>query len=225
MFVKFSSHDVVLQVALDFTEREKALRIAELSVAGGADWIEAGTPLIKSVGISIVRELKDRYNDKKIVADMKTMDTGRLEVELAVKNGADVVSVLGVADNKTIMDAIQAAHENNAILMVDLINCKDIVQRAKEIERLGADIILVHAGIDQQVQGISPFEGLRKIHNVVRVPLAVAGGLTAETIPEAIEMGANVIIVGGAITKSEDPTLATKKIKEAIISAIKNKKK
>jgi len=106
----------VLQVALDFIEKEVALRVAEASVRGGADWIEAGTPLIKSLGISIVKELKEEFPSKIIVADMKTMDTGKLETELAIKNGANIVSILGVADDNTIKDAIRVAHENNVRL-------------------------------------------------------------------------------------------------------------
>ncbi|HEC94778.1 MAG TPA: bifunctional hexulose-6-phosphate synthase/ribonuclease regulator, partial [Thermoplasmatales archaeon] len=41
---------VVLQVALDLLNAHRALKIAEEAVNGGADWLEAGTPLIKSEG-------------------------------------------------------------------------------------------------------------------------------------------------------------------------------
>ena len=35
-----------LQVALDFVELPRALKVDEAAVAGGADYVEAGTPLI-----------------------------------------------------------------------------------------------------------------------------------------------------------------------------------
>ena len=38
----------VLQVALDFENLSRAIDAAREAVAGGAEWIEAGTPLIKS---------------------------------------------------------------------------------------------------------------------------------------------------------------------------------
>ncbi|MEM4160929.1 MAG: bifunctional hexulose-6-phosphate synthase/ribonuclease regulator, partial [Thermoplasmata archaeon] len=38
----------ILQVALDMENIERALEIGAEAVAGGADWVEAGTPLIKS---------------------------------------------------------------------------------------------------------------------------------------------------------------------------------
>ena len=85
----------VLQLALDFVDLPRALQVAEEAVAGGADWLEAGTPLIKSEGLQAVRELKARWPDHVVVADMKTMDAGRAEVECAAKAGAQVVGVLG----------------------------------------------------------------------------------------------------------------------------------
>ena len=51
----------VLQVALDLVHGERALPIAADAVKGGADWIEAGTPLIKSEGMDIVRKLKKAF--------------------------------------------------------------------------------------------------------------------------------------------------------------------
>ena len=48
----------ILQVALDFANLSQALRVAREAVAGGAQWLEAGTPLIKSEGLEAVRALR-----------------------------------------------------------------------------------------------------------------------------------------------------------------------
>ena len=48
----------VLQVALDLENLKRAVQIAKEAVKGGADWVEAGTPLIKSEGMNAVRELR-----------------------------------------------------------------------------------------------------------------------------------------------------------------------
>ena len=95
----------VLQVALDLLNADRALAIAKDAVKGGADWLEAGTPLIKSEGMDIVRQLREQFPDKTIVADMKTMDTGALETEMAAKAGADIISILAASDDGTIRDA------------------------------------------------------------------------------------------------------------------------
>ena len=99
----------LVQVALDFVDLPHALEVAREAVAGGADWIEAGTPLIKAEGLAAVRALKAEFPDKTIVADMKTMDAGRTEVEYAAKAGADVVGVLGAASDSTIRECAEAA--------------------------------------------------------------------------------------------------------------------
>ncbi len=203
---------MILQVALDLTDIEQAISIAEKAAHGGAHWLEVGTPLIKKEGMRAVELLKRRFPDRKIVADLKTMDTGALEVEMAARHGADVVSILGVADDKTILDAIDVARRYGIRVMVDLIGVKDKVKRAKELERMGVHYILVHTGIDEQVQGKTPLEDLEKVVKAVKVPVAVAGGLNLQTIPKVVELGATIIIVGGAITKAKDPEDITRKI-------------
>lgn len=88
---------MILQVALDLTDIEQAISIAEKAARGGAHWLEVGTPpLIKKEGMRAVELMKRRFPDRKIVADLKTMDTGALEVEMAARHGADVVSILAL---------------------------------------------------------------------------------------------------------------------------------
>jgi len=84
----------VLQVALDLLDLSRALQIAHEAVLGGVDWIEAGTPLIKSEGMHAIRALRKEFPESTLVADMKIADTGALEVEMAAKAGADIVCIL-----------------------------------------------------------------------------------------------------------------------------------
>jgi len=205
-----------LQVALDFLNLDRAIKVAEESVAGGVDWIEIGTPLIKSEGLNAVREIKKRFSKHKIVADMKVMDTGRYEVEAAAKAGADIVVLLGVADDSTMKDAIKASKNYGCELMVDLMNVENMEKRAIELEAMGVDYICIHVGIDQQMRGMDPISELKKISGSVKIPLAIAGGINSETAPIAVDSGASIIIVGGAINKSEDAKKATEIIKKAI---------
>jgi len=205
-----------LQVALDIENLDRALKIAEESVEGGIDWIEAGTLLIKSEGMRAIRELKKLYPSKTIVADMKTVDTGKFEVEVASKSGADVVIILGVSDDSTIKEAIRAGHKYGAKIMADLITVSDKIKRARELEELGLDYICIHVGIDQQMDGKSPLEYVRTIKDKVNMPIAAAGGINSETAVSIHEAGAEIIIVGGAITKAKDCKSATEVIRKSI---------
>jgi 3-hexulose-6-phosphate synthase/6-phospho-3-hexuloisomerase len=206
----------VLQIALDFINLSRALKAAEEAVAGGVDWLEAGTPLIKSEGLDAVRALRKQFPDNVIVADLKTMDAGRVEVEAAAKAGADVVGVLGVASDATIAECIEASANYGFKVIVDMIGVEDVVKRAKRAEELGAHYIGIHTAIDEQMEGVSPFDKLRKVAEAVSIPIAVAGGINSETAAEAIEAGASIVVVGGAIIKSPDAKLAAENLKKAI---------
>jgi 3-hexulose-6-phosphate synthase/6-phospho-3-hexuloisomerase len=206
----------VLQVALDLTELTRALQIAKEAVRGGADWIEAGTPLIKSEGMQAVRTLKVQFPDHMIVADMKIADTGALEVEMAAKAGAGIVCILADADDSVIAEAVRAARLYGVQLMADLINTPDPVPRAKQMESMGIDIIVAHVGIDQQMMGKSSIDLLAAITGEVTVPVAVAGGLDVVTAAQAVQHGAVMVIVGGAIVRSADVTGSTAAIRMSI---------
>ena len=209
----------VVQVALDVVEVDRAIKIGKLAVDGGVEWVEAGTPLIKAAGLDVVRRLNRTFPKKTIIADMKTMDVGALEAELAAKAGADIVCVLGAAADATISEAVTAARKHGAKVLVDLIAVADPRARAEEVEKLGADYIGVHVGIDQQKLGIDPLEQLHRVAGSVKVPIAVAGGITARTAPELVRHGASIIVVGGAITKAKDVTQAARDIVNAVQAA------
>ncbi|HTT34781.1 MAG TPA: 3-hexulose-6-phosphate synthase [Thermoplasmata archaeon] len=206
----------VLQVALDFENLSRALAAAREAVAGGVDWVEAGTPLIKSEGLDAVRELKKACPGRRIVADMKVMDTGAFEVEIAAKAGADMVTVLGAADDDTIAEAVRGGEKYGAEVVVDLLNVPDPPARARRVATLGAAAVCLHIGIDMQMQARTPFAELKALADASPVPVAVAGGLTSETVAPAVAAGAQILIVGGAITKSPDIAAATRALRTAI---------
>lgn len=210
----------VLQVALDLMQLSRAVGIADEAVAGGADWVEVGTPLIKSEGADAIRTMKKRFPGNTIVADTKTMDTGAFEVEIMAKAGADVVTVLGLADDSTISEAVECGRKYGTKVMVDMINVPDKVKRSTEVAALGVGYICLHMGIDSQMRGEQPpLDILREVVSKVSVPVAVAGGITAETAGEYVEAGAYDVIVGGAVTKTGDIKKAAEAVKKSMSGA------
>lgn len=210
-----------LQLALDFVNIEQALRIAREAFSGGVERIEAGTPLIKSEGLEAVRKLRQEFPSATIVADMKVMDAGRVETATAAKAGADVIHVLGAASDSTIQECVEAARRYEASICVDLVGYTDteeLVQRARTVEELGVSSLCVHTPIDEQMQGKAPFEDLKAVSSSVQIPVGVAGGINSETACDAIEAGASIVIVGGAISKAPDATDAAETIIQAMES-------
>jgi len=206
----------VLQLALDFVDLKRALKNAQAGIAGGVDWLEAGTPLIKSEGLKAVRKLRELFPQATIVADMKIMDTGRVEVEAAAKAGANIVDVLGAASDATIRECIQAGKNYGAKIAVDMIAVEDVLARAQSVEKLGADLVTIHCAVDEQMEGKDPFAILREVSKILTIPVGVAGGINSETAAEAVKAGAAIVIVGGAINKALDPKQAARQIRRGL---------
>ena len=205
-----------LQVALDFTILQRALKAADEAVAGGAELIEAGTPLLKSEGLEAVRQLKARFPGIPIVADTKTMDAGRIEMEMAAKAGAAFATVLGAAAPGTIRECVEVGRNYGIAVIVDLVNVPDPVAAARSAEQLGAAAVNVHCGIDQQMLGQDPFATLTRVRQAVGLTVFVAGGINSETAATAARAGADVVVVGGAITKAADAAAAARAIVAAL---------
>ena len=207
-----------LQVALDFLDLSRAMKVAEAAVAGGADCIEAGTPLIKSEGLDAVRALRAAFPSKTIVADMKTMDAGKIEAEAAAKAGANVMTVCGTAGAGTIRECVETGRQFGIDVAVDLMGVADVEALVRRCEEIGVAWLDIHCAIDAQMQGADPLEQLRQVRGLTTLMVAVAGGINSETAAAAAEAGADVVIVGGAITKAVDPRQATADIRKAIDS-------
>lgn len=205
-----------LQVAMDLLTVEDALELAA-RVAEFVDIIELGTPLIKSAGLAAVTAVKTAHPDKTVFADMKTMDAGELEANIAFIAGADLVSVLGTADDSTIVGAVKAAKAHKKGIVVDLIGVTDKVSRAKEARTLGAKFVEFHAGLDEQAQPGYELSGLLSAGEEARVPFSVAGGVNKRTIQAVQRAGADVAVAGASIYNASDPALAAKELRAAIV--------
>ena len=96
------------QVAIDYLDFDAALALAE-QVAAHVDILEIGTPCIKHNGIGLLKELRQRFPDNRILVDLKTMDAGEYELSPFFATGADICTVLGTADIGTVKGGIKAA--------------------------------------------------------------------------------------------------------------------
>ena len=203
-----------LQIALDTLSLEECIILLE-QTKGSVDIAEVGTPFIIEEGMRPVRELKKSFPEIEILADTKIMDAGELEASSAFKAGADIVTVLGVSNDETILGAIKAAKQHGGKIMIDMIAVKNLVERAKEIDAMGVDYICVHTAFDVQKSGKDPLDELKRINKVIcNAKSAVAGGVKLSTIDEIVEEGAEIIVVGGAICNAENKSETAKEMKK-----------
>ena len=201
----------IVQISLDIVEIPEALETAEMAMRAGVDWLEAGTPLIIAEGMNGVRELRNRFPDTPIVADLKTMDGGWLEAELMAKAGATQVVVMSQAHEETIRCVVQAGKDLGIEVMGDNLAADSMVDGAKRLADLGCDYVIHHIGFDER-RGIAargermpnPLDELKEIVDAVHVPVQAVGGLTIEQAIKTPEYGAPLVVLGAPLTIDED---------------------
>ncbi|QKQ33077.1 3-hexulose-6-phosphate synthase (plasmid) [Staphylococcus saprophyticus] len=205
-----------LQLAIDLLNKEDAAELAN-KVKDYVDIVEIGTPIVINEGLPAVQHLNDNIDSVKVLADLKIMDAADYEVSQAVKFGADIVTILGVAEDASIKAAVDEAHKHGKQLLVDMIAVQDLEKRAKDLDDLGADYIAVHTGYDLQAEGQSPLESLRKVKSVIsNSKVAVAGGIKPDTIKDIVAENPDLIIVGGGIANADDPVEAAKQCRDIV---------
>jgi len=195
-----------LQISLDVPELERTKKI--ISQLPGSDRIilEVGTPLIKRYGTRIINDLRQVAKDIFFVADLKTLDVGKVEVDLAYEETADAVVAAGLAPAETLDSFINEAKRLAIYAAVDMLNVEDPIKKLKSIKEF-PDIVILHRGIDQETGrslGLELIQQIRQTFSDKRFLIAVAGGIVPETAKEALSKGANIIIVGRYVTQSKD---------------------
>lgn len=208
-----------LQLAMDTLDGEEALRLAA-ATAPYIDFLEAGTPLIKSVGIGIVQKLRAAHPDKLILADLKSSDVGAYEANMAFVAGADIVTTQGITTLATICAVQHEADKWNRRAEVDMTGVKDPVARAKEVQARGVSLVLYHRSIDEEVTEGALWD--EKAVNTVRemcslgLDVAIAGGVHADILPLLRDVPIYGVVVGRGITAQTDPARAAAEIANCI---------
>lgn len=205
-----------LQLAVDTLTPGKLLELFP-KLHPYVDIIELGTPFLLKYGAEIIPSLKRIDPAIEVLADAKIMDAGYYEADELFKMGADYVTVLGVTDVLTLSECIQAGKEHGKKAVVDMI-CVENTQRLVELaEELGAEMIAVHTGVDQQRKGRTPLDDLKELKKYCKkAEVAVAGGINIETVRDYLVYEPDVVIVGGGVFGTDDPVREAKAIYELL---------
>lgn len=205
-----------LQLAIDLEDIQGAINLIR-KTKDSIDIFEYGTPLVINFGLEGLQKIRTEFPDITLLADLKIMDVASYEVTQAFKYGADITTILGVAEDQSIKDAIKAAHEAGKEILVDMIGVKDIENRAREIDEFGADYVGTHTGYDLQALGQNPFEEFNLIkNNVSKTKTAIAGGIKLSASEEIKKANPDLLIIGGAISTVDDPAEAAAEFKKIL---------
>jgi len=197
-----------LQIALDLVDKDEFKRVLAEIPQNDNILIEAGTPLIKKFGISILETILRHHPNCYLIADLKTLDVGWLEVQIAAEEKAAAVVISGLASLETIESSLKEAVKQEVDIILDLINVKDPLILLKQLSRK-PEIVLFHRGIDQEGGTEHPWKVIREVKTKYpKILVAVAGGLNLQTCSKALESNADIIVIGRAITQASDVRIA-----------------
>ncbi len=193
-----------LQVALDLVDMNKVSSVLSELPENDHLIIEAGTPLIKKFGLEIIPEIRKFRPNAFIIADMKILDTGNLEARMAADASADAVVISGLAPTSTLEKAIAEAKKTGIYSVIDMLNVPDPVKVIKGL-KVKPDIVELHRAIDAEdtAHAWGNIPALRKAAGG-RLLVATAGGIRVDVVKDAVKAGADIIVVGRAITASKD---------------------
>jgi bifunctional enzyme Fae/Hps len=193
-----------LQVALDLVDMNKVTQVLTELPSNDHLIIEAGTPLIKRFGLNVISEMRKIRPNAFIIADLKILDTGNLEARMAADASADAVVISGLAPVSTLEKAISEAKKTGIYSIVDMLNVADPVKLISGLS-VKPDIVELHRAIDAEEtkHAWGNIAALKKAAGG-KLLVATAGGIRADVVKDALKSGADILVVGRAITASKD---------------------
>jgi bifunctional enzyme Fae/Hps len=203
-----------VQVALDLDNIQEMERIINDLPDRERILIEAGTPLVKKFGVGIVSKIREIREDAFIIADLKTLDVGRIEVKIAADETADAVAISGLGTLESIQKAVHEASKQGIYSILDMMNVENFVEKLEKLE-YKPDIVLLHRNVDletlkaekgESVGEMTEWGNIKEIKQMMGKGklVAVAGGITPDKVDQALESGADIIVVGRYIIGSRD---------------------
>lgn len=203
-----------LQVALDLDNFDEVERIINSLPDRERVLLEAGTPLVKKFGVGVVKKIRELRKDAFIIADLKTLDVGRIEVKMAADETADAVAISGLGTIESIEKAIHEAMKQGIYSILDMMNVDNFVEKLQSLQ-YKPDIVLLHRNVDLETMAAERGEELGEVTewgNITEIKeilgkgkrVAVAGGITPNKVNMALTNGADIIVVGRYIIGSRD---------------------
>lgn len=203
-----------LQISFDFLDLEKAINIAN-KVSPFADIIEVGSTLLYIHGINAIKKFKENFPNKELYADIKLIDRMEPIIREYSKTGVNTISIMAGTTNNIIQNATKIAHENKTLIALDLADANSMGQSAMDSQILDVDRIIFH-GPHESNNLDKLLEEWENVAGNTKTPIFIAGGINKENITKVIELKPAGIIIGSAITQSNDPAKIAEEFKKLI---------
>jgi len=132
-----------------------------------------------------------------IVADLKCMDRGVREVEIARSGGANGATALGQSPIETLDAFIEKCEEYSLDSIIDMMNVEFPLSILRQLKKL-PQVVILHRGVDEEAfnpEKEIPFHEIQRIKSNYDIMIAIAGGDTFQEVQRAIFNDADIVVV------------------------------
>lgn len=212
---RLNSKKKYLQVALNST-LDDAQSIISVLPKSDRIIVEAGTPLIKRYGEEGIRQIYNWYAKHLhgtdiypyVVADLKTMDRGQTEIEIASRGGASAAIALGTAPIETLNSFIAEAENHHIDAMIDMMNVEFPLSTLRALKKVPR-VVILHRGVDEEKfnrEKQIPLHEIRRIKGNYDIMISIAGGDTIREVQRSIFNDADIVVVWKSVYQNTSET-------------------
>ena len=208
----------LLQIALDELTMENALKVLSGGVDEIVDIIECGTVLIGSEGRKVVQQMRERYPHKKLVADFKIADSGKVMAGMLLDGKPDYLTVICAANQKTMKAVVDEIKDRNLTTEAQMeLYGNWTFEELEQWKKIGINHVVLHHSVDEKDGWTQKeLDLVRKLceHDI---HVTVTGGISYESIELFKGLPIFCIIAGRSIRKAENPAQEAQRMKDRII--------
>ncbi len=195
-----------LQIAFDVPNLEMMRQVALEIPPSDKITFEIGAQIIKAFGAKVIGEFRKIRRDVFVMADLKTLDVAKVEVDEAFNETADGVVGAGPATKETLDSFIYEARRLGIYSFLDMTGVEKPVEKLKLLEEL-PDGVILHKPSDLPNETIiGQIKILKRSFKGSKLLIGVQGDVTNENIPLLIQEGTALAIVSRYVTQSRDVT-------------------
>lgn len=146
-----------------------------------------------------------------VVADLKTMDRGDTEVEIAYRGGASAAIALGTAPIETLNNFIAKCDEFGMDAMIDMMNIEFPLSVLRSLKKVPT-VVIIHRGVDEEKfnkEKQIPLHEIRRIKgNYNNIMISIAGGDTLREVQRSIFNDADIVVIWKSVYQKTTETIA-----------------
>ncbi|OGY81095.1 MAG: hypothetical protein A2445_02175 [Candidatus Jacksonbacteria bacterium RIFOXYC2_FULL_44_29] len=143
-----------------------------------------------------------------VVADLKMMDRGAEEVEIAYEGGADAAVALGLAPVESLDAFIERCAIRKLDAMIDMMNVSFPLEVLRKLKK-PPKVVILHRGVDEEHfnrEKELPLHEIQRIKGSYDMMIAVAGGDEIREVQRAIFNDADIVVVWKSFYQSTGDT-------------------